>query len=142
MAFPTATVIDTTNLDAGTDSPATARADLYDAVVALNSIIDSENDASGVVTLDASGKLRTAQIPTTVTVTGNLNLQPSTGIVKIADLLRLPAQDVDDLGTDFPSPQQGDIVATSNGDAGSACLCMYDGSNWKVIALGSTAASS
>lgn len=142
MAFPTSTVIDTTNLDAGTDNPATARADLYDAVVALNSIIDSENSASGVVTLDASGKLRTAQIPTTVTVTGNLNLQPSTGIVKIANLLRLPAQAVGDLSTDFPSPQTGDIVALSNGDAGSPCLAMYDGSNWKVIALGATAASS
>jgi len=142
MAFPTSTVIDTTNLDAGTDNPATARADLYDAVVALNSIIDSENDPSGVVTLDASGKLRTAQIPTTQSVTGNLNLQPSTGIVKIANLLRLPAQLVGDLGDDFPSPQTGDIVALSDGNAGSPCLAMWNGSAWKVIALGATAASS
>lgn len=142
MAFPTSTVIDTTNLDAGTDNPATARADLYDAVVALNSIIDSENSANGVVTLDASGKIVTTQLPTTVTVTGNLDLQPSTGIVKIANLVRLPAQLVGDLTTDFPSPQTGDVVALSDGDAGSPCLAMWNGSAWKVIALGATAASS
>lgn len=42
----------------------------------------------------------------------------------------------------LPSGETGDIAYCSNGDAGSACLVVYDGSNWKVIALGATASAS
>jgi len=38
MTYPTAAVV-TTNLDAGTDSPASARTDLFDAVQKLNQMI-------------------------------------------------------------------------------------------------------
>jgi hypothetical protein len=33
---------------------------------------------------------------------------------------------------------QGDIGYCSNGDAGSPCVAVHDGSNWKVVALGAT----
>lgn len=38
--------------------------------------------------------------------------------------------------------ETGDMIYVSDGDAGSACIGVYDGSNWKVVALGSTISSS
>ena len=49
MAWPTST-INTTNLDAGADSPASARADLKVAVDSLNSIITSVAGHSSYIT--------------------------------------------------------------------------------------------
>ena len=36
----------------------------------------------------------------------------------------------------------GDVIYVSDGDTGDACLGVYDGSNWKVIALGATISAS
>lgn len=142
MAFPSGTVISTLNLDSAADDPSLARADLYDLTVAVNSLIDSENSANGVVVLDGSGRLTSSMIPTTISVTGNQTLAPSTGVVKIDDLLRLPTQTLADLGTNHASPQAGDIVALSDGNAGAFGLAVYNGSAWKVITTGATAATS
>lgn len=137
MSFPTGITINTTNLDSGTDSPASARADLYDLAVAVNDIIGSENAANGVLTLDATGKINSTAFPTSIT-TATLTLNPTSNYVTISDCLRLPAKIVADVAADFPSPQTGDIIALSNGAAGQPCLAMYNGSAWKVISLGAT----
>ena len=140
MSFPSGLVIDNSNLDSGTDSPANARLDLLSLVNAFNLVIASENAASGVCVLDGSGKITVAQLPTTVN-TQTLSLQPVNGVVQIVDCIRLPRKTVADLAIDFPTPQAGDIVNLSNGNAGQPCLAIYNGTNWKVIALGATASA-
>lgn len=44
----------------------------------------------------------------------------------------------------LPSAAQhkGALVFVSNGDAGSPCLAVSDGTNWKKIALGATVSAS
>ena len=115
-----------------------ARVDLYNTVVAVNSIIASANAADGVLVLDGANKVPVAQFPTTLNPSSDINFQPSTGIVKIQSLLRLSPSYIDDLATDYPTPELGDIVSTYDGDGGSPCLSMYDGTNWKIITLGAT----
>lgn len=56
MSWPGST-IDTTDLDAGTDSPQQARADLHAALQALNTVINARGAAEGVCELDASGRI-------------------------------------------------------------------------------------
>jgi hypothetical protein len=36
------------------------------------------------------------------------------------------------------SAQEGDVAYCSNGDGGSKCLAVYNGTAWKRIALGAT----
>jgi microcystin-dependent protein len=60
MAWPGAS-ISTANLDSGTDSPASARADLLAAVQAINDIIGSRAVASGIASTDAAGLVPTGQ---------------------------------------------------------------------------------
>ena len=138
MTFPTGTTISTANLDSSADDPSLARVDLYNTVVAVNSIIASANAADGVLVLDGANKVPVAQFPTTLNPSSDINFQPSTGIVKIQSLLRLSPSYIDDLATDYPTPELGDIVSTYDGDGGSPCLSMYDGTNWKIITLGAT----
>ena len=40
------------------------------------------------------------------------------------------------------SKNTGDMIWVSDGDTGDACVSVYDGSNWKVIALGATISAS
>lgn len=140
MAFPSGIVIDNSNLDSGTDSPANARLDLLSLVNAFNDVIASENANNGICVLDNSGKIAVAQLPTNINGS-SLQLQPSTRVVQIVDCIRLPRKTVADLAIDFPTPQAGDIVNLSNGDAGDPCLAVYNGTDWKVIALGATASA-
>lgn len=137
MSFPSGVTVDTSNLDSGTDSPANARLDLLSLVTYFNALVASENANNGVCVLDNSGKVLVNQLPTNINP-ATLSLQPASGFVQIVDCIRLPAKQVADLAIDFTSPQQGDIVSLSNGDAGDPCLAMYDGTAWKVIALGAT----
>jgi hypothetical protein len=143
MAFPN-TQIQTENLDSDTDSPSLARVDLYNAVVALNEIIDGANAASGVCVLNASGTIGSTQIPLTVTPTGNLTLAPSTGYVKIQNVLRLQTLTTAQI-TALVGVAQGDVAYSTDGDAGTPCLTVYDGSQWRVVrlmtALGGSTAS-
>ena len=139
MAFPTASVT-TTNLDAGTDDPSLARADLLDGVQKLNTIISEGGAANGVALLDSSAKLSANQMPTTITATGVQVLNPSSGVVHIQDVLRLTSKTVAELTA--LSPNEGDIAYCSNGNAGAKTMAVYDGTNWKVVALGATIATS
>lgn len=54
---------DTTDTDAATDSPATARSDLLDAIQKLNLIIAARGIADGIAGLDSNGKTPQAQLP-------------------------------------------------------------------------------
>ena len=77
MTFPTGTTISTANLDSTADDPSLARVDLYNTVVAVNSIIASANAADGVLVLDGANKVPVAQFPTTLNPSSDINFQPS-----------------------------------------------------------------
>ena len=134
MAFPT-TQIDTTNLDSQTDSPAAARADLYNAVVALNTIISEGNGANGVAVLNGDGRLNGAQMPQSITPAGGLTLAPANSIVTLNSVLRMNPLNVTQVNL-LVASVEGDTVFVENGDAGSPCIAVYDGTDWLKITLG------
>jgi hypothetical protein len=136
MAWPS--TVNTTNLDNASDSPASARADLYSAVVAVNDIIGSRAAASGIASLDASGLVPAAQIPGTLTTSGSadLNLAPDSDRVNITYIVNLGPRSVSQL-TGLTAVE-GDIAYCSNGDAGARCLAVYNGTDWKKVVLGAT----
>jgi hypothetical protein len=137
MTFPTGTQINTSNLDSADDDPSLARVDLLALVQAVNQLIASANLASGVAVLGGTGRIAGSQLPSTINPTGNLILQPSTGMVNIRNALRLYQIYSDDLGsvTGTASPEAGDMIYLVDGDAGTPCLAVYDGSNWRVVRL-------
>jgi hypothetical protein len=125
MAWPT--TVTTTNLDSDTDSPYLARPEIYATAVAVNDIIASRAAAS----LDATTKVPTAQLPIAMTTQ---TFQPSTTRVTFENIIRLTPQTVSELTSLTGSA--GDIAYCSNGDAGSACVAVYNGTNWKKVVFG------
>jgi hypothetical protein len=134
MAFPTGTSINTTNLDSGTDDPSLARADIYNAVVALNNIIASADTADGVALLNASNKYDSTKFPTTIAVTGTQTIAPTSGVVNIQDVLRLTALPATSISA-LASPQLGDIAISTNAAGGNPAFCVYTGSAWRYLAM-------
>lgn len=65
-AWPTDT-ISTTNVDSASDDPGAARADIYNAMTTIKSIISARSSASGVAPLDSSSLVPLANIPSTLT---------------------------------------------------------------------------
>ena len=140
MAWPTnSSNIDTQHLDAGTDSPASARANIKTALDELANVIDGRNQASGVAGLDASSKISATQIPDELNTSSStdLTLDPTTGKINIEEILQLKPQTLTELNA-RSDQEEGDLAYCSNGNSGSKCLAVYDGSNWKVVALGAT----
>ena len=140
MAWPTnSSNIDTQHLDAGTDSPASARANIKTALDELANVIDGRNQASGVAGLDASSKISATQIPDELNTSSStdLTLDPTTGKINIEEILQLKPQTLTELNA-RSDKEEGDFAYCSNGNSGSKCLAVYDGSNWKVVALGAT----
>jgi len=139
MAFPTNTV-NTTNLDAGTDDPSLARADLLDAVQKLNTIITEGGAANGVALLTSGGKLSATQMPTTITATGVQVFNPTGGVVQIQDILRLTSKTVTELQAldTAGTAAAGDVAYCSDGEgsSGGPTLAVYDGTNWRQVELG------
>ena len=135
MAWPSSSV-STTNLDSTADKPADARADLYNAVVAINDIVSMRGVALGVASLDASGLIPNTQIPDTLnSESGNdITLQPASSRVTIFYLAGLQPRTVTQLGN--ISATTGDVSYCSNGDAGNPCLAVYTGAYWKRVAFG------
>jgi hypothetical protein len=115
-----------------------ARAEIDASIVAVNDIIDSRGTASGIASLNSSGKVTSTELPTTYTTSGgtDLTLQPASSKVAVQDIINLNPQTVAQL-TAIATPVAGDVAYCSNGDAGSACIAVYSGSNWKVVGLGS-----
>lgn len=142
MGWGTAANVTTENLDSATDNPSLARVEIYNALVELQNVINGRGTANGVASLNSSSKIPAAQLPDTLTSsTGQpIVLQPNTGRVTIENILKLTAQTVTQLSA--LSALEGDVAYCSNGDAGSKCIAVYDGSNWKVVSLGSTISSS
>lgn len=139
MAWATSSNVITTNLDAGTDSPAAARPNIKAALDELVLVIDGRNTANGVAGLNASSKLSATQFPDEINSSSgnNLTLDPDTGKVAIEDILNLTPQTVAQLNA-RTDQAEGDVAYCSNGDAGSKCIAIYNGTDWKVVSLGAT----
>ena len=139
MAWGDSSNIVTTNLDAGTDSPAAARPDLKAALDELTLVIDGRAQANGVAPLNASSKILATYLPDELNSSSGtaLTLDPATGKVNIEEIVNLAPQTLAQLNA-RTDKAEGDVAYCSNGDAGSKTLAVYDGSNWKVVALGAT----
>jgi len=140
MAWATSSNVITTNLDAGTDSPAAARPDLKAALDELILVIDGRGTANGVAPLNASTKISATYLPDELNSTAltDLTLDPATGKVKIEEILNLQPQTVAQLNgrTDGVA---GDVAYCSDGgddSAGVGCIAVYDGNDWRAIQLG------
>lgn len=139
MTFPASTIT-TTNLSSGAADPSVARTDLYNAVVALNTIISEKNTANGVVVLDSNGQVGSSMVPAIIAPTGQLTLQPTNTVVKVEDILRLqliPKSVLLNLSTGANPPIAGDIALGSDVDGGNPALCIYNGTDWKYLPLAS-----
>lgn len=103
----------------------------------------------GALTADALVNVATAQdFGSTVDVTGATTLDSTlsvagastlTGAVTLGNIIKLKEHTV----ANAPSAATagaGAVIYLSNGNAGAKCAAMSDGTNWKVIALGATAA--
>lgn len=136
MAFPTGTTIPTANLDSGTSDPSLARADLLQTVTAVNDIIASANQASGVVVLTGSGNIPSGIMPQSITLPDGVQIiNPVSGFVNIRNVLRLQQQTKLQVDT-ITEMIAGDIVFVTDGDAGNPCLAVYNGTDWLRISLG------
>ena len=102
-----------------------------------NSIIADANGANGVVVANASGKITAAKLPNTITATGTQTFNPTNGVVNIQNVLRLSSLTTAQVNA-LSTNTEGDVAMVSNGNAGALCLGVYDGTNWKVVALGAT----
>jgi hypothetical protein len=92
MTFPAnANNIVTTNLDAGTDDPSQARANLKSALDEITNIINARGQASGIASLDANTLIPATQIPDELNSSSgqNLTLDPATGIVVVEDIIKM-----------------------------------------------------
>lgn len=134
MAFPSGTQITTANLDSASDDPSLARVNLLSAVQTLNQLIASENSASGVAVLDGNAQLDTAHLPPEISPS-TLTLSPVDGIVKVEDRVRLQIKTHAQILA-WADPAVGDMaLAATDLTGASPKLCMYDGTNWRYIAL-------
>lgn len=138
MGWATSGNVVTTNLDAATDSPASARADIKTAFDELKNVIDGRNTTNGVAGLDSGGLVENTRLPNTIISSGsnNLTLDPGSGKVAIQDILNLNPRTVAQLNA--LTSAEGDIAYCSNGDAGGKCLAVYTGSAWKVVDISAT----
>src|SRR5210317_673628 len=146
MAWGNSGNVSTANVDAGTDSPAAARADIKAAFDELTAVIDGRDTANGVAGLNASSKLSATQLPNELNTDSgvDLTLDPATDKVQIEHILRLNPQTVAQL-TARTDIQQGDIAFCLDGDAGTECIAVAVGEDdsagnptWKVVSIGST----
>ena len=143
MTFPIGTTISTANVASADSDPSLARSDFFSLITAFNQLVSSVNQVYGAAVLDGNAQIPTANLPTTMNMTGTLTLTPSTGIVNVRNVLRLYTMFADDLGTVLgtTSNSAGDIVYLTDGDGGRPCLGVYDGTNWRVVRMGTTVGS-
>ena len=139
MAWGTAANVTTTHLDSASDDPSQARVEIYNALVELVAVINGRNSASGVAGLNGSSKITASQLPNTIVsdTATDLTLTPATTRVNVEHILNLDPRTLVQLNA-VTSPQEGDVAYCSNGDGGSKCLAVYNGTAWKRIALGAT----
>ena len=136
-AFPTSTSLTTDHLNDASDNPGNARTEIEASVNAVQDIIDSYDSASGIAALDSGGLIVNTKLPNTLISSSgnNLTLTPDTNVVKINNLVELTPRTTAQLNA--LTGVEGQIAYCSDGDGGSKCLAVYDGSNWFRISLGS-----
>lgn len=137
MAWGNSSNVSTTNLDDGADSPALARQDLKAALDELVAVINGRNTANGVVGLNASTKIASTYLPDEINSSSatDLTLDPATGKVRLEEILNLAPQTTAALNARTDA-EAGDVAYTSDGDTGSPCIAVYNGTNWLRVALG------
>lgn len=144
MAWPAnANNISTTNLDAGTDNPASARPDLKAALDEITNIINGRAQASGVASLDSNSKIPSAQLPDEINSSSstNLTIDPTTGVVVVEDVVQLNPVAYAALPS---SPAKGQIAFLITDGAGSTKNkpIYHNGSSWRYTNDDSAVATS
>jgi hypothetical protein len=139
MGWATSSNVSVINLTNATDSPASARPDLKAALEELINVINGRNTANGVAGLNASSKITASQIPDEINSSSatNLTLDPATGKVKLEEILNLAPQTVSQLNA-RTDQAAGDVAYCTDGNSSSPCLAIYNGTDWKIVALGGT----
>jgi hypothetical protein len=144
MAWPTNdSNIDTSNLDAGTDNPASARPNLKTALDEIKNIINGRNQASGVAGIDASSKISNAQLPDTIISSSStdLTLTPNTGTVNINSVLQMNPQSRSALYA-RSDLADGMVAIASDGDSTVDTPVYYAGGVWRYFSDNSEVPSS
>ncbi len=144
MAWPTNdSNIDTSNLDAGTANPASARPNLKTALDEIKNIINGRNEASGVAGIDASSKISNAQLPDTIISSSStdLTLTPNTGTVNINSVLQMNPQSRSALYA-RSDLADGMIAMASDGDSTVDTPVYYAGGVWRYFSDNSEVSSS
>ena len=132
MTWGNSSNIDTTNLDAGTDSPASARADLKAALDELSNVIDGRNAANGVAGLDASSKITASYLPDEInsSATNDLTLDPDTNIVAVENIIKLTPQTNAQLSAQA-GLADGMVAFMSDGDSTAGVPVYYADGHWR-----------
>jgi len=144
MAWPAnANNISTTNLDAGTDNPASARADLKAALDEITNLINGRNQASGVAGIDANSKIANTQLPDTIISSSStaLTITPNTGAVNINSVIKLNPQTRAQLYA-RSDLADGMVGMASNGDSTVDTPVYYAGGVWRFFSDNTEVASS
>jgi len=126
--------IDTTNMDAGSDNPASARADIKAALDEIKNLINGRNQASGVAGIDASSKITNTQLPDTIISSSStdLTLTPNTGTVNINSVIQMNPQTRVQLYA-RSDLADGMIGVCSNGDSTVDTPVYYAGGVWRYF---------
>lgn len=136
MGWATIGNVTTTHLDSATDDPSQARVELYNGLLELQNVINGRGTANGVASLNGSSKITNTQLPDTIVSSSGqpLLLQPSSGRVTIENIMKLTPRTTAQL--EALSAFEGDVAYCSDGDGGSKCIAIYNGTDWLRIALG------
>ena len=144
MAWPTNdSNINTGNVDAGTDNPASARADIKSAFDELKNVIKGRNQASGVAGIDASSKISNAQLPDSIISSSStdLTLTPNTGTDNINSVLQMNPQSRSALyaRSDLAASM---VALATDGDSTVDTPVYYAGGVWRYFSDNSEVPSS
>ncbi len=131
MAWATAGNIITTNLNAGTDSPADARPNLKAALDELSIVANNLGETDGAAKIESDGTI-SSNVTKVSTSTGGLTVTSATGLVSISNFINLSPIAYAALPG---SPNLGDIVFLTTDGAGATKnqLIFWNGSAWKYV---------
>ena len=131
MAWATAGNIDTSNLNAGTDSPADARPNLKAALDELSIVANNLGETDGAAKIESDGTI-SSNVTKVSTSTGGLTVTSATGLVSISNFINLSPIAYAALPG---SPNLGDIVFLTTDGAGATKnqLIFWNGSAWKYV---------
>ena len=142
MTWGTKSNYSTQHLDAGDDSPASAREDIKKAIDELSNVIDGLNTSGGAAKIDTDGKVIVDTAKSTDSNT-NITLDPGTDMVKIQNFINLNPVAFANLPS---SPANGDVAFLTTDGAGASKnkLCYYETTNnrWNYVVDDSAVATS